>query len=106
MRSSPAARASARASRNNCREAFARVLWPESEIWFPTLNSSLCNTVCGDCVDSSVELLSESFCKKIHRVSAQSSRREASTWTFFDRLDIFSNVTDLKNTMYLAKMAL
>ena len=27
--------------------------------------------------------------------TAQSSRREASTWTFFDRLDIFSNAIDL-----------
>ena len=29
-------------------------------------------------------------------VPAQSSRREASTWTFFDRLDIFSDATNLK----------
>ena len=34
-------------------------------------------------------------------VPAQSSRREASTWTFFDRLDIFSDATDLKNTLVL-----
>ena len=32
---------------------------------------------------------------------AQSSRREASTWTFFDRLDIFSNAIDVKNTLVL-----
>ena len=33
--------------------------------------------------------------------SAQSSRREASTWPFFDRLAIFSNAIDLKNTLVL-----
>ena len=32
-------------------------------------------------------------------VPAQSSRREASTWTFFDRLDIFSDATNLKMTL-------
>ena len=30
---------------------------------------------------------------------AQSSRREASTWTLLDRLDIFSNAIDLKNSL-------
>ena len=66
MRSIPAARSSARASRKSCPEAVLRVLEPESEIWFPfrTLNSSLLNTVCGDCVDSSVKLLSEPFYKQ------------------------------------------
>ena len=32
-------------------------------------------------------------------VPAQSSRREASTWTFFDRFEVFSNATDLKNAL-------
>ena len=54
MRSSPAARSSARASRRNSREVFLRVLGPESEIGFPTLNTavfwSLC--VCGVTVSS------------------------------------------------------
>ena len=35
-------------------------------------------------------------------VPAQSSRREASTWTFFDRLDIFSDAIDRKMTMALS----
>ena len=32
---------------------------------------------------------------------AQSGRREASTWIFFDRLDIFSNATNQKITLAL-----
>ena len=32
---------------------------------------------------------------------AQSSRREASTWSFFDRLDIFSDATNRKITLAL-----
>ena len=34
-------------------------------------------------------------------VAAQSGRREASSWTFLDRLDIFSDAIDLKNTQVL-----
>ena len=41
------------------------------------------------------------FRKKLGGVLAESSRREASTWTFFDRLDIFSNATDEIITMAL-----
>ena len=36
-------------------------------------------------------------------VPAQSSRREASNEPIFDRLDIFSDAIDLKNTLVLLK---
>ena len=39
-------------------------------------------------------------------VPAQSSRREASTWTFFDRFDIFSITTDATETLVSSKMGL
>ena len=74
----------------------------KNQLRFSVLGSAKCENITSFFIPVVKVLFFEIGLRRDHffgGAPAQSSRREAPTWSFIDRLDIFSDATDLENTL-------